>query len=473
MTEENKIQNIVTIEDAGPCKKKITIEIPEDAIKQLTADQYKDLRNEAELPGFRRGRAPMRLLEKRFGNDVSDQVKLRLLAEASDAAIKDNELDPLGEPNIDHETIVLPDTGAMKFDFEIEVRPEFDLPELEGIPVNKPALEVTDEQVDEEVKQLQTRFGFWAPKGDDAVIEDGDQIIADIIIKTEGIEEEDKLDNEEVFIRPNGFVGKVPVENFAEIMASAKAGDKKKIESDVPSTFFNEKYRGKQCNITITVKEIKNMKPAELNEELFTRLGMENEESLREMIATMAETRVQQQITAAMADSVAEYLIENTDFDLPDGLVADQAVKLLQRQYTKLLMQGGDADQIEKQMDELKASSEEEAKNQLKAFFIMDKVADKLEISVTEEEINGYIAQAAMQRGRRPEKMREELLRDGSLAQFSLQAREQKCIEKILETAKINDTDPNAAEEEKTKKPAAKKTTAKKTTKKTTKKKES
>jgi trigger factor len=112
-------------------------------------------------------------------------------------------------------------------------------------------------------------------------------------------------------------------------------------------------------------------------------------------------------------------------------------------------------------MDQLRASSEEQAKDQLKLYFIMDKIAEKYEITATEEEINGHIAYIASMRGRRPEKMREELAKDGSLVQFALQVREEKCIEKLLENAKISEVEPEKVTAKKPKKAAAK--TAKKT----------
>jgi len=167
-----------------------------------------------------------------------------------------------------------------------------------------------------------------------------------------------------------------------------------------------------------------------------------------------------------MTEQIYKYLLDNTDFDLPLDVVAEQSTSLLQRQYSNLLMRGLSREQIEEQMAQLQAGSEQQAKQQLKTFFIMDKVADKLEIEVSEEEINGHIAQLAIQQGQRPERMREQMLRDGSLAQFRLQVREQKCTAKLLESAKITEKKP----EKKTKKAAKK--TAKKTTKKTVKKSE-
>ena len=455
--------NIVTIEEAGPCKKKIAIEVPEEAIKKSLDEQYTDLRKEAEIPGFRKGRAPMRLIEKRFGNDINQQVKLKLLADASEAAVKDNEIDMLGDPDIDYENVELPETGPLKFEFEVEVRPDFELPELKGIKVEKVKVDFTDEQVEEQLEEMRKRAGIWEPK-EEGNVEDGDQILADAILKIEDVEENEKRDNIEISVRPNGYVAAIPVENLNEVLTGAKNGETKTTTVEVPKTYFKEEYRGKKVDIEITVREIKQLVPAELNEEFFTRFGVEDADELRERIGEVHQSQVEQQARSAMGDQVYKYLLENTNLELPESIVADQATRILQRQYSNMLLQGMPREEVEEQMMQLQASSEDQAKEQMKLFFVMDKIADNLDIQVSDEELNGHIAQVAMQRGRRPEKMREEMLRDGSLAQFSLQVREQKCIENILEDAEISEVDAPTEKKPAAKKKTAKKKTAKKTT---------
>ena len=460
--EPQKPKNTVTIEEAGPCKKKVSIEIPEEAIKMTTDEQYEKLRKEALVPGFRKGRAPRRLLEKRFGKDTTEQVKLTLLAEASESALKDNKLDILGEPDVDFEKIEMPDEGPLKFDFEIEVRPEFELPELEGIPVTKTKLEVTDEQTDREIERLQRWSGVWTPRKDGAV-EPEDQIIADALIKAEGIEEEQKLDNIEIHVRQNGFVGEVPVEKLDELLTGAKTGETKQISTEVPKTYFREEYRGKKVDISIEIKDIKWLKPAELNQDFLTRLGVEDENELREKTQDTLQSRLETQVRTEMSEQIYQYLHDNTNLDLPLDIVAQQATSLLQRQYQNLMMRGLPREQLNEQLEQLQAGSEDQAKKQLKTFFIMDKIADKLDIKVSDEEINGHIAQLSIQRGQRPEKMREDMERNGSLAQFTLEVRQNKCIEKLLETAKITEKKPDkkAKKAEKAAKKSAKKTAKK------------
>ena len=456
-------ESIVTIEDAGPCKKKVIIEVLEKAIKKAMDEQFDELHKESQIPGFRKGRAPRRLLEKRFGKEVSEQVKLKLLADASDSAVKDNDLQTLGEPDVDFENIELPAEGPLRFDFEIEVRPEFDLPPLEGIAVTKTKLEVGDEQIDREVKQMQRLSGVWTPRAEADAIESEDQIVADVILKVEEVEEEEKLDNAEIYVRANGFVGAIPVEKLDELLIGAKAGETKETSVEVPKTFFREEYRGKKVDIKIDVKDVKWLKPGELDENLFKQIGVENEQELRERIQDTLQGRLQEQGRTEMTEQIYAHLLDNTDFELPLDIVGRQATMVLQRQYSNLVMRGLSREQIEEQMEQLQAGSEQQAERQLKTFFIMDKVAEKLDISVNDEEINGHIAQLAMQRQQRPEKMREQMERDGSLDQFSLEVRQNKCIAKLLETAEV--TEKKAKKEKKSKNKAEKspKKTAKKT----------
>lgn len=466
---KEEVKNIVKITEGGPCKKKISIEIPAEKVSSYLDEQYKTLGRDTVVPGFRKGRAPRRLLEKRFGKEISEQTKLKLLADASESAIKDNNLDALGEPNVDYEKIELPQSGPLKFEFEIETRPEFELPSLEGIPVEKPKFEVTDRMIEEEIMELQKRVGVWKPK--DGKVAAEDQIVADVILKPQEGETE-KIENTEIYARHRGLVGKVPVDKLDELLVGSKAGDVKTTATEVPSAFFDEKYRGKKVDVEIKINDVKELEPAKLDENFFKRFGAANKDELAKMIRQRNEADIERQQKDAMRQSVRDYLLDKVDFDLPADIVADQSKELLQRQYTRLLMQGVKTEEIQKRMEQLKSASDEQANEQLKAFFIMDAVAKKLDIKTTEEEINGYVAQAAMYRQVRPEKLQEQMKRDGSLAQVALEIREVKCIDKILETAKITEVEPKKVAEKHVKaehKPAKKVVHKKETEKKETK----
>jgi trigger factor len=265
-------------------------------------------------------------------------------------------------------------------------------------------------------------------------------------------------------VREKGFVASIPVDGLDKLLKGTNHGDEKKTTVEIPSTYFNEDYRGKKVDVTIDVKEVKQMEPAELNEDFLKRFNADDVDDLKDMLRDQIGQQAERQAKSAMNEQVYSYLRENTDIELPEGIVAEQSLSILQRQYSNMLMQGMNKEQIDEQMDQLRANSDEQAAEQLKQYFIMDKIADKFEVEVSEEEINGHIAYVAAMRGRRPEKMREELARDGSLTQFAMQIREEKCIEKILETAKITEVDAAKASKKKTpKKKTTKKAAAKKT----------
>ena len=201
------------------------------------------------------------------------------------------------------------------------------------------------------------------------------------------------------------------------------------------------------------------LKPAELDAVFLKKYNTDSENELREKIRNALQNDLEERVRNDMSEQIFKHLLDNTSFDLPLDVVAKQATNVLRRQYVGLLAKGLPREEIDQQMEQLRASSEEQAKGQLKTFFIMDKVAEKLAIEVNEEEINGHIAQVALRRGQRPEKLRENMERDGSLAQFRLEVRQDKCIAKLLESAIIEEVEP-----EKTAKKPAK--TAKKTAKK-------
>ncbi|MGE5296033.1 MAG: hypothetical protein ACM3VT_14510, partial [Solirubrobacterales bacterium] len=299
---------------------------------------------------------------------------------------------------------------------------------------------------------------------EDGVVQSDDQDVADVRLRVELTDEEKarqaaiaegkppegtsqtpipeaetKLDNSEVFVRPNGFVGPIPVEKLDELLVGAKTGEKKTTTVEVPQTFFREEYQGRKVEVEIDIKDIKFLKLAEMDEHFLQRFEVATIEELRDRIRENLQARVENQVRTEMSDQIYKYLLDNTKFDLPMDIVARQAGNILQRQYINLLSRGLSRQQVDEQMEQLRAGSEDQAREQLRTFFIMDKVADKLEVEVTDEEINGHIAQVAIQRGQRPERLKEQMERDGSLSQFRLDVRQSKCISKLLESANISE----------------------------------
>src|SRR5215831_696855 len=152
--------NKVTVTDAGPSRKKVSISVPAETVSAKLKDSLDTLMVEADLPGFRRGKAPRGLVEKRFGTAVRTETKRQLVAQAFQAAVQEHKLQVVGEPVSEMlEKVELKDGSPLEFDIEVEIMPTFELPSLEGIEVKKPLIEVTDAMVADEVKKLQINEG--------------------------------------------------------------------------------------------------------------------------------------------------------------------------------------------------------------------------------------------------------------------------------------------------------------------------
>ena len=176
-----RAEQTVTLEDIGPARKCLTIEIPETRITAKLAEQYKQLRDDAAIPGFRRGRAPKRLIEKRFGQAVRDDARGQLISESYTQAIEEEKLEVLGEPDVkDIDDIELPDAGEMTFKVEVEVAPDVELPDLSKLKVEKAERQATDDDVQEEIDNLSRRHG--KPVQVDEAIAAQDMLVAQVKI---------------------------------------------------------------------------------------------------------------------------------------------------------------------------------------------------------------------------------------------------------------------------------------------------
>ena len=474
-TEEKPEQN-VTVEEVGPARKKITIEIPESRIKTAIDDNYGKLQTEATIPGFRVGRAPMRLVQKRFGTAVRDDVKGQLISESYTQALEDNELDVIGEPDVkDIENLELPESGDLSFEVEIEVSPDVTLPDFGKLQVKKYKTQVTDEQVDEEVDRLQERMGQMQAIEEGAV-EAEDYVQASVRVlagEDAGDDAKELANHPAAYILVHGeaheFKGHVVgivVNDMGKRLIGKQVGDVERISMTGPSGHEDERIRDQAITLVINLSSIQRVQKAALDE-VQTAMGVENEDDLKDRIRQSLEQQAERQQVVDMHKQVSDQLLEEIELELPEGLTSRQTERTLARRKMELYYQGKTEQEVEDQVAEMRSGSEEEAKRELKLFFILDRVAKQFDVEVDEDEINGRVAMQAMQTGRRPEKIRQEMQESGELQNLYLQVREQKALDAIIEQAQVEELDQPADEADaEDKKPAKKKSSKKKTTKK-------
>ena len=423
----------VKIEDAGPGTKKVSVEIPPDRIAAKLAEQFKELRQQAAIPGFRVGHAPRKLIEKRFSADVKEQVRRSLISESYEQAVEQNKLQVIGEPEFaDPDAIKLPDEGALNYTFTVEVQPEFTLPDFSDLKIRKPKIEIKDENVDQAMQNLREQQGALVPV-EDRGVEKKDFLTADIHIKVDGNVIAHQHDSQ-VVARP-GRIASIQIDDLDTQLEGLKLGETRTIKAHAPETHPNPELRNKDVEIEVTLKDLKKLELAEVTPEFLADLGFENEKELRDALREQMDEKIYEDIQQALRMQVNEYLLKNVNIELPAKLSDKQTDKIVSRRAVDLMMRGMPREQIEPNIERLRHGAKDEAVRELK----LQKLATEQNVDVDESELNGRIAMLAAQRGQRPEKLKQEMSKDGSLANLYIQMREQKATDKVLEKAQIEE----------------------------------
>ncbi len=434
-----------TIEDAGPCRKKLSIEISAERVSEKIKESFEAVAQQATLPGFRPGKAPRKLIERRFGKAAREEARSELASAAVQEAIKEHNLQVLGDPEGGDELADADLSGdkPIKFTFEVEVAPEFDLPALTEVEIKKPIIDVTEEMANKEVERMCVNEGDLTDV--EGAAEAGDYLVGRGVL-TRDRDGEVIHDIEGAVIRrssdPKEKVGMalgVKVDDFEKKVGSSKAGDEIVFKATVADQHEVEAIRNEPVTITFTVTGVHRIKPLDVAQ-LLERYGMESEQQLREAIMLKLNQRVLVEQQSAMREQLARHLLDAIQFELPKKVTANQAERNIQRRRFELMYQGVDAEEIDKQMDELRSSSNDTAQRELKLFFILGKAANDRQIPVTEPEVNGRIAQMAAETGQRPDQLRAELLRSGRVHAIAQQIREHKTLDSLLSEVKTVDT---------------------------------
>lgn len=434
-------ENTVTISDVGPSRKKITIEIPAATVRAKLTDSLDTLAVEAALPGFRKGRAPKRLLEKRFGSTLRSEAKQQMVAEAYTKAVEDHKLEVISEPSSETlEKVEIEDGKPLVFEIEVEVLPEFALPELKGIKVYKPAIEVTDEKVDKELERLCITEGTLEERDN---CEPGDYLTGQARME---------LPDGTEFYNINGAVVQAPapdkdgrgmilgimVDDFAKQLGLPKAGDEVTITAKGPQNHEIERLRGADLKMTFKADRIDRIIPAEAAT-LALGFGFPSVDALKGEIRNRLQGRVAVEQQSLMRNQIAKHLVDSTEMELPEKMTANQAERNLHRRRMDLMYRGIEPQHIEEQLSDLRNASQDVAVRELKLYFILHRAAEELKVQVTEGDVNARIAQMAAQRNERPEKLRQELITSNQITNVFQQIREHKALDAVLAQAEVEE----------------------------------
>jgi trigger factor len=442
----------IKIEEAGPATKRVSVEIPPERIQTKLEEQFKELRQQAAIPGFRIGHAPQKLIEKRFSSDVKEQVRRALISESYEQAVEKNKLQVIGEPQFDNPDLIqLPESGPLTYSFEVEVQPEINLPELKGIEIKRPSIDINESHIDQAMQNLREQQGTLVPV-EDRGVQSGDQLLADVHVKVDGNIVGHQHDA--TIMARSGQIGGIQIDDLDKQLEGLKPSEKRDIKAHVPDDNANEVIKGKDVELEINLKDLKKLELAEIDQEFLESLGFANEKELRDALREQMEERIRYDIQQSMREQVYEYLLEKVSIDLPSRLSNRQTQRTVQRRMVDLMLRGMPQEQIQANLARLQSGAAEDAQRELKLFFILQKIANDQDVEVAESELNGRIAMIAAQQGRRPEKLKQDMSRDGTLANMYIQMREQKAIDKILEDAEMKDVDVEELKKSRAKKKA-------------------
>ncbi|HYO24639.1 MAG TPA: trigger factor [Lacipirellulaceae bacterium] len=435
--EAERLNLDVKIESPSACERHVTVTVSREDVDRYLDEAYSELMATAAVPGFRVGRAPRKLVESRFKDEIGEKIKGSLLMDSLSQISEDQSFTAISEPELKLDAIEVPDDGPMVFEFDIEVRPEFDLPQWRGLKIERPMRDFTDADIDQQLEQMLARYGQLVPY--DGAAEDGDYVTANIRVTHNGApvaQEEDRV----LRLRPTLSFLDGRLENFSKLLAGAAAGDTRTGQVALTQDAPNEELRGKKLDVEFQVLDVKKLKLPELTEDFLQEMGsFESEEKMREAIRANLQRQLQYEQQKKARQQITAELLKKADWDLPPGLLKRQSVRELERAVMELRRAGFSEAEIRARQNELRQNSAGATAKALKEHFILERIAEEEKIEAEEGDFESEIFLIAMQSGESPRRVRAQIEKRGLMDVLQNQIVERKVLEAVQAEAKFVD----------------------------------
>jgi trigger factor len=434
---KEKLDLDVQIGTPSACERHVTVTIARTDIDRYFDDAFGEMMPTANVPGFRIGRAPRKVVENRFRDEVSEQVKSALLLDSLEQISNEQRFTAISEPNFDLEAVEVPKDGPMTFEFTIEVRPEFDLPKWRGLSLKRPVREFTDADIDEQLEQMLARYGQLAPH--DGPAAEGDYVSVNITATADG---------QQVAYEPEAVVRVRPIlsfrdarlEGFAKLMNGAKEGDRRTAELTLSKDAPNTELRGKKVKLEFEVLGVKKLKLPDLTEDFLQELGgFRTEEELRNAVRLNLKRQLEYQQQRIARSQISALLTKSADWELPPGLLERQSARELERAVMELRRSGFSEAEIRARENQLRQNSTAGTATALKEHFILERIAEEEKIDVDEGDYDKEVFLIAAQSGESPRRVRAQLEKRGLMDVLRNQIIERKVLEQVQSEAKFKD----------------------------------
>jgi trigger factor len=441
------------VETAGPCRKRVRVTIPPEMVSAEFDKSFQQWVRTVPIPGFRPGKAPRKLVEKKFGKQVAQEVKQTLLDAAFEEALKENDLAPIAEPELDIEAVSVEPSQAVDFDFTVTVKPEFELPDYSDIEVEAPTAEPTEEEVERALRQLRKSKATLRP------LKSGSIATEDVVsLKVRGLSGEKELFHHENLPYEVGsrMLADLIVDGLDEQLEGKKVDATVTAKAFAPPYAENHPLAGIELELQAEVLDHKRPELPALDDAFAKLFDFDGKAELIDVVRKDVRNQKERQREKLIEDLALGQLVDKSEFELPEELIAREADELARRASYELQMQETPEEEIAKRVSELRTQRATESARELKSFFVLDKIVDKERILVPESEVQEAVAQIAAYHGKTPEQMYTLLRESDRLSSLRNQLRVKKARAKLRKKVKVKDASA----------PDAKKTATKKTSKK-------
>ena len=425
----------INAEKIGPCKTKVSINIPAEQVDEEFEKTYSQTAKSVTLPGFRKGKAPKKLISKRFGEMILEEVKEKLVQKAFTKALKEHKLEPVNEPDINLAAIDLKEGTPLEFTFEMEIKPEFELGEFKGIEVEQEPLTITDAETDEGVMSLRSRFASLESVKE-GTIEKKHYLTVDITYRVEGEEIIERKDSQANLSL--GIVDGIEIGPEGEKFIGKKINDSVELEiPSLPEHFLPEKLRGRPARMTADIKDIRKVTFPEVDEEFLKKINMKNMGELREKIQAglLEQKKVKQ--TEDIERKIVDLLVDRNPFEIPEKLLMQQITSQEQNLRLEMMRLGLPRDKVEEEAGKLDEKNREAAERNIRANFIYDEIAKKEKIHITENEMENEFKRIAQQQNTTLQEVKQYYEEQKMIGNLRVFLRNQKIRKMLRESAKL------------------------------------
>jgi len=427
----------VQIESPSACQRHITVTVAREDIDRYFDDAVSEMMPTVAVPGFRVGRAPRKLIEARFRKDVADQIKGSLLLDSMSQVNEDHDLAAISEPDVDLSAIEVPDEGPMTFEFDLEVRPEFDLPNWKGLKIERPMAEFTNKDIDDQLNRVLADYGRQVPTEDP--VADGDYITTAISVSHDDVAIQERAERT-ICVRKTLSFRDGKIENFDQLMGGAKSGEMRKAKMDLVEDAPNQGLAGKEVDIEFEVLDVKTFELPKMTPEFLGQLGdFETEADLRDGIKDSLQRQAEYQQQQRARQQITELLTAAADWELPPEMLKRQSGRELERKVMELRRSGFPEADIQAHANELRQNSQQTTATALREHFILERIAEAEGVEADEEDYDREISLIAMQTGDTPRRVRAQIEKQGLMDSLRNQIVERKVIDSVLEHAKFKD----------------------------------